>query len=343
MRGETFIQKSRLISEKRERTRAMKDVQENRFTQQTVARRMGEWSEAPALTIEAPGTRDYLAGFVRAVVQTLSPSSVRSFFSELDATDPVLSRLGWALLLVIPVFAALAMFVPASGAVAVNPWIKPIKFSMSFSTFASTVSLLLVALHIPKWQLTLARRTIAASVALEILSLAAQAWRSAYHLSGQSLLDTSLAQMTNSMVMVNTAIVCWMLALFFANRVRTDWIDRPMVAAIRYSIVIFLAGNAIGGYMLARGSHTVGVADGGPGLPFVNWSVIGGDLRIAHFIAIHAIQIVPLFAYILSQMSPVLPVKHRRIAAGALALAVSIAVGTTFVQAALGHPLLSLR
>ena len=226
---------------------------------------------------------------------------------------------------------------------AVNPWIKPIKFSMSFSTFASTVSLLLLALRIPKWQLTLARRAIAVSVALEILSLAAQAWRSAYHLSGQSLLDTSLAQMTNSMVMVNTGIVCWMLALFCVNRVRTDQIDRPMVAAIRYSIVIFLAGNAIGGYMLARGSHTVGVADGGPGLPFVNWSVIGGDLRIAHFIAIHAIQIVPLFAYILSQMAPILPVKHRRIAAGALALAVSIAVGATFVQAALGHPLLSLR
>jgi hypothetical protein len=250
--------------------------------------------------------------------------------------------LGWALLLVVPVFAAVAMSVPA-GAAAVNPWIKPIKFSMSFSTFASTISLLLLALRIPKWQLTLVRHAIASSVALEILSLAAQAWRSAYHLSGQSLLDTSLTQLTNSMVIVNTGIVCWLLALFCVNRVQTDRIDWPMVSAIRYSIMIFLAGNAIGGYMLARGSHTVGIADGGPGLPFVNWSIIGGDLRIAHFIAIHAIQIVPLFAYILSQMSPVLPVKHRRIAAGALALAVSIAVGATFIQAALGHPLLSLK
>lgn len=319
----------------------MKDLRENRFTRQTIARRIGEWSEAPALTIDAPGARDYLAGFVRAVVQTLSPASVRGFFRELDTTDPVLSRLGWALLLVVPVFAALAVFAPAETAT-VNPWIKPIKFAMSFSTFASTISLLLLALRIPKWQLTLARRAIAPSVALEILSLAAQAWRSAYHLSGQSLVDASLAQITNSMVMVNTAIVCWMLALFCANRVRTEQIDWPMVAAIRYSLLIFLAGNAIGGYMLARGSHTVGAPDGAAGLPFVNWSVIGGDLRIAHFIAIHAIQIVPLFAYILSQMAPVLPVKHRRIATGALALAVSVAVGATFVQAALGHPLLSL-
>jgi len=113
----------------------MKEFRENRFTQQTVVRRIGEWSEAPAPVIEAPGVRDYLSGFARAVAQTLSPSAVRAFFRELDATDPVLSRLGWALLLVVPIFAALAMFVPA-GTAAVNPWIKPIKFSMSFSTFA---------------------------------------------------------------------------------------------------------------------------------------------------------------------------------------------------------------
>lgn len=322
----------------------MKYLREIRLRQQTVARRIGEWSEPPASRVEVPTAADYLSGFVRAVVQTVSPSAVRSFFRELDANDRVLSRLGWALLLVVPIFAALAMFVQAAAvgtAATVNPWIKPIKFSMSFSTFASTISLLLMALQIPRWQLTLVRRAIAASVALEILSLAGQAWRSAYHLSGHSLLDSSLAQITNSMVMVNTGIVCWMLAMFCANRVHTDWIDWPMVSAIRYSIVIFLAGNAIGGYMLARGSHTVGVADGGPGLPFVNWSVIGGDLRIAHFIAIHAIQIVPLFAYILSQMAPIPAVKHRRMAVGALAIVVSVAVGATFVQAALGRPLLS--
>jgi len=242
----------------------------------------------------------------------------------------------------VPVFAALAFFVPGS-ALGVNPWIKPIKFSMSFSTFASTVSLLLLALRIPQWQLTLARRAIAISVALEILSLGAQAWRSAFALAGHSFVDSSLALMTNSMVMVNTAIVCGMLALFCANRVYSAMADGPMVSAIRYSIMIFLAGNAIGGYMLARGAHTVGTSDGGAGLPFVNWSTIGGDLRIAHFIAIHAIQIVPLFAFILSQTAPIPAVKHRRMAIASLAIVVSAAVGATFVQAALGRPLILWR
>ena len=306
------------------------------------------WTEPAARPTQIQTGTGWLAGFIRAAYQTISPSAVREFFRELDANDPLLSRLGWALMLAVPVFAAMAFF--ASGAAhsvnpnaLINPWIKPIKFSLSFSTFASTLSLLLLALQIPRWQLKLARLTMAVSVALEIFSLGAQAWRSAYPQAGHPLLDGALAQLTNSMVMVNTAIVCWMLFLFCANRVRTALVDRPMVSAIRYSMVIFLAGNAIGGYMLARGSHTVGTSDGGPGLPFVNWSIIAGDLRIAHFIAIHAIQIVPLFAYILAQMTPIPAIKQRRIAIAALAIVVSAAVGATFVQAALGHPLLSIH
>jgi hypothetical protein len=302
------------------------------------------WAEPAALPVRVQTGKDWLAAFVRAARQTVSPAAAREFFRELDANDRVLSRLGWALIAAVPVFAALAVFysgTAAPGAVAgVNPWIKPIKFSLSFSTYASTISVLLLALKIPRWQLTLVRRAIAASVSLEIFSLGMQAWRSAYPHSGFALLDGPLSQLTNGMVMANTAIVCWMLVLFCANRVRSDKVDRPMVSAIRLSIVIFLAGNAIGGYMLARGSHTVGTTDGGPGLPFVNWSTIAGDLRIAHFIAIHAIQIVPLFAYILSQMAPIPTVRRRKLAVVALSLLVGGTVAATFVQAAMGRPLI---
>src|SRR5262249_15621158 len=155
------------------------------------------------LPVRVQTGKDWLVAFLRAAGQTVSPAAVREFFRELDTNDRVLSRLGWTLLAAVPVFAALAVFYSgtagAGAAAFINPWIKPIKFSLSFSTYASTISVLLLTLAIPRWQLTLVRRTIALSVALEIFSLAMQAWRSAYPQSGSALLDGLLAQLTNGM------------------------------------------------------------------------------------------------------------------------------------------------
>ena len=34
---------------------------------------------------------------------------------------------------------------------------------------------------------------------------------------------------------------------------------------------------------------------------FLNWNKEGGDLRIAHFLGIHALQVIPLFAWLLEK------------------------------------------
>ncbi len=83
--------------------------------------------------------------------------------------------------------------------------------------------------------------------------------------------------------------------------------DRATDQAIRLGLLIALAGLLLGGLMVGPtpeqqaagdldtviGAHSVGVPDGGPAMPLTGWSTTGGDLRIPHFLGMHALQAHP--------------------------------------------------
>ena len=106
---------------------------------------------------------------------------------------------------------------------------------------------------------------------------------------------------------------------------------------IRLGVAIFLLASFEGALIVTNNAHTVGAPDGGAGLPFVNWSTTHGDLRIAHFFGMHAMQALPLLGFLLDKNK--VPGRNPVIAVSILWLAV---MGGLLVIALQGRPLLSL-
>jgi len=177
-------------------------------------------------------------------------------------------------------------------------WFKPMKFSLSIALFALALAWMLGQLR----ERTM-RRTgwaIAAGLALEMVIIVGQAARGE---KSHFNTDGGLGSILFS-IMGATITVVWFLTLAVALRfLREPGRDRSMTLAIQLGLLVSLVGMAVG-FLLARGGgHAVGVPDGGPGLFFVGWSTTGGDLRISHFVGLHALQVLPLLAALLAQRS----------------------------------------
>ena len=176
-----------------------------------------------------------------------------------------------------------------------NPWVKPVKFDVSVIVFLATMAVLLWALgDEPELRSTKVWLGWGFGVAMivEDTIIALQSLRGVRsHMNFTTPLDGALFGVMGVFILVNTLLAAWVLVMWC----RTDGGLPPAVVwGIRLGLVMLLAASVEGVRMVAHGSHTVGAADGGPGLAFVNWSTGHGDLRVAHFFALHALQIFPL-------------------------------------------------
>jgi hypothetical protein len=170
-------------------------------------------------------------------------------------------------------------------------WFKPLKFAISFAVYGGALAWMLGQLPGPAL-----RRTgwvIAVASTIEVAIIVGQAARGVRsHFNDDDALGGALFG-----VMGLTIVVLWLATLAIAVRfLREPGSDPVTRTAIRAGLVVGLAGMSVGILMSTTLAHAVGVPDGGPGLPLVGWSTTGGDLRIAHFVGMHALQLLPLLA-----------------------------------------------
>ncbi len=187
-------------------------------------------------------------------------------------------------------------------------WLKPLKFSLSIGIYAVTWAWLIQQLSTGRRLAWWAGTVSAVFLLIEQLIIVGDVVRgSTSHFNVSTPFNIAMwSVMAGSIgtVWVATLVVS---AILFKNPVA----DRARNLAIRTGAVTAVIGMALGFLMTSPskaqldnyngivGAHTVGLADGGPGLPFLGWSTVGGDLRIPHFIGMHALQALPILVILL--------------------------------------------
>jgi hypothetical protein len=242
---------------------------------------------------------------------------------------------GFAALLV--VLSVLSLF-DSQQILGINRWIKPSKFASSIAIYFFTLAVYLNFLrNFEKSKKIIAWGVIALMTGEMILILMQATRGTTSHFNIANAFDATIYSTMGLMIAVNTLLIVYLTILYFGARVD---LPNALIWGMRLGLILFLLASAQGGYMSAQTGHAVGVPDGGAGLPFVNWSTEGGDLRAAHFVGMHALQAIPLFAAMLIFLQK----RFSAIRATALTIVFSIlyfaAFSIVFTQALRGKPLL---
>jgi hypothetical protein len=194
-------------------------------------------------------------------------------------------------------------------------WLKPAKFAVSIIIY--TVTLAWIFSVIPEWTRT--RRLIgwitAITMVLEIAIIGTQAWRgTTSHFNVSTVTDAVLFMVMGLAILGQTLSTIAVAVALWRHRFE----DMALGWALRFGMCLTIVGALTGGLMTrpttaqleaaragermtVSGAHTVGGPDGGPGLIGTGWSTEHGDLRVPHFIGLHAIQALSLVALFLTR------------------------------------------
>jgi hypothetical protein len=254
---------------------------------------------------------------------------MKAFLKTLRNRNPVLYRFGLLCLIGAATCTALALLTTGQ-VLGINAFIKPAKFFISICIFCWTMGWY-TGLLSQRRKVMIYSWVVVSAMIIELVIITGQAALGKLsHFNVTSFVDARLFDVMGLAITVLTIWTGYMGYLFF--RYKSDAAGSAYLWGIRLGILLFVIFAFEGFVMAIRLSHTVGAADGGPGIPIANWSTRYGDLRVAHFFGMHALQLLPLFGYYIAR-------RPRQVIL--LAAFYFLVVTGLLIQALAGKPLLA--
>ena len=215
------------------------------------------------------------------------------FLQELKIRNELLYYFG-LLCLGFAVFCFATSFFRNVEVYGVNAWFKPLKFALSTAIFAWSMAWF--TSYLLDFNKNLFAWTIIILLGFEIVYIA---WMAAKGLTSHFNVGTPFYSAMFSMMALAATLVTFYTAyvgiLFFSDRVIP--LEKHYLWAIRFGIIIFVIFAFEGFLMGSRMSHSVGLVNDNSDLFILGWSKVVGDLRVAHFIGMHALQVLPLLSW----------------------------------------------
>src|SRR5687767_10583283 len=239
-------------------------------------------------------TTDVLLGQTRSINPT----------AELFRRHPLFAS-GALCLLALTVPTAFAMALEQRTFLDINVWIKPLKFQVALALYLATLAWfagwLPPKVAASRWHRVFSTVVVLAVGAEVAWILGAAALGTASHFNDSSPVAAGLYTLMGVLaVTLTSASLVYGIVILRDRNSRLDPVFRLSVGI--GLIATFVLTVIVAGYMSGTGSHFVGGAhsDAG-GLALMGWARDGGDLRVAHFFATHAMHFVPAFGLIASR------------------------------------------
>jgi hypothetical protein len=237
----------------------------------------------------------------------ISTAAARNLLQRAWSFSPLLALAVLANLALIPLFIIAALIDPRL-ITGMPAWIKPLKFAISITIYCATFIWLLTFVEGRLRLVRLAAALTGLGLLVETVLISMQVLRGATsHFNVSTPFDGMVFSLMGGFITVVS--LCTLLLAILLIRQRMP--DRVFAWGLRLGLLVSFVGMMVaflmtsptgaqleaarqGAGMPLAGAHSVGVPDGGPGLPLLGWSTTGGDLRVPHFFGLHAMQVLPV-------------------------------------------------